>query len=327
VSVPLFERGPNTSAYTGSSSQATVSKELDHQSLDLTTVRYTSENLKTARVPPDTHGEHVKGEHDGRALTRWTSGKILPKAQTKDLQVKQKYQHSDAGTFATVVLAQRWLSRLQLQYTHPITRSLQQASEISYRQQRFIPESRIRDIVHEKVVQTNLFKSHSTMGKPSRTLQTMVIPGDYMSYRKILAILYLMKRPSKIRLFVQSGLCDEHLPLKKIQGPKDVDRATTMTSRRMQKSPSIRFKRLDDADEFLDRQWWVLAPIFDRPSEGVSHKDLECEAVLPFLSETMIAKEGGSSQVFKAKIHPDHHRLSQSDVSAILLQLYDVKKS
>jgi hypothetical protein len=319
--VPLFQSGPDV--YAEVKSQAKVPGDLDHRSSKPATLRYNSSILEIDQVPPNTPANDFKNRHDGRVRI---SRKILRTEQTKDIPLKQEYMRSDAGAFATVVLAQRWLGKLRLQYPHPMTRNLQQASETSYDLHKFIPDSRVRDIIRDKDIQTELSKSNKSMRKPTRMLKTPVVPENYASYRKILAILYLMKRPSKIRLFVRSRLCDDHLPLKKTLDPSGVDHVATLTSRRMLESPCIKFKRKDDAEEFLERQWSVLAPVFDRPAGIVSHKDLEPEVVLPFLSETTIAKVGGSSKVFKAKIHPDHHHLDLSEVSTKSIHVYEAKR-
>jgi hypothetical protein len=322
VSVPLFKFSPDSYAST-EGSKKTVSRGLAHRSSDATSLPCSSSDVKTGPFAPDGHPNEVKDRHDGTTIAKLAAEK---RAQKKDFSLKQQYIQSNFGTFAAIVLAQRWLGKLRLQNPHPITSELQQASEISYHQRRFIPESRIRDIVRDEVIQAELSKSNKPMYKPSRMMRAPVVAKDYALYRKILAILYLMKRPSKIRLFVKSGVCDKHLPLKEIQHPVGHNRSVTLTSLNIPESPRMEFKRPEDADEFLQRQWSVLAPVFVGSDKAVPHDNLEHEMILPFLSETTIAKEGGSSKVFKAKIHPDHHRLSQKDVSLDLTS-YATQKS
>ncbi|CAN9095128.1 unnamed protein product [Alternaria alternata] len=298
LSVPLFSQG-----------------DLVHRPSGAASLRWSSSSLKTAQSVADGYTKEVRDFN----IARGTAEKI---EQTKDSFVKQRHAQPDSGTFTAVVLAQRWLGRLRLQDPHPMTRKLQQASQTSYRQQKFIPESQIRDIVQDEVIQAELSKSNKSVGKPSRMLKAPVVSKNYESYRKILAILYLMKRPSKIRLFVKAGLCDDQLPFKKAQHLGRFDRSATLTSRNTPGSANIKFTRPEDADEFLDRQWSVLAPVFSGSDGIVPHDDFECESILPFLPETTIAKEGGSSKVFKAKIHPDHHNLCQPKGG---LNIYAVK--
>jgi hypothetical protein len=307
MSVPLFGSGSDTYAYVGVSSQTTASGDLARGPSGAATLRWSSSDLKTA---PSASNGHIKDTKDA-IISRRTAGKT---EQTKASSLKQRHVQPDSGTFTAVVLAQRWLAKLGLQDPHPMTRKLQQASQSSYHLRKFIPESQIQQIVQDQVIQAELYKSNKSIGKPSRMLKAPVVSKDYASYRKILAILYLIKRPSKIRMFVKVGLRDCHLPLKKTQHPSGTDRSVTLTSQNTPEAPGVRFVRGEDAEEFLERQWSVLAPVFVGSHETVPHIDLEDNSILPFLSETIIAKEGGSSKVFKAKIHPDHHHLSETDV-------------
>ena len=143
-----------------------------------------------------------------------------------------------------------------------------------------------------------------------------IVAEECASYRKILAILHLMKRPSKIRLFVKSGVCDSDLPLADASvstGP------SVFYGLRSEKSGSlVRFKKRADAKEFLERQWSVLVPFF-HCSDGthVPHHDFESEVILPFLSHEETAKEGGSGKVYKIEIHPDHHSFKKQKVSSM----------
>ncbi|CAN9083314.1 unnamed protein product [Alternaria alternata] len=315
LSVPLFSQGSDTYAYAKFSPLTRPLGDLVHRPSGAASLRWSSSSLKTAQSVADGYTKEVRDFN----IARGTAEKI---EQTKDSFVKQRHAQPDSGTFTAVVLAQRWLGRLRLQDPHPMTRKLQQASQTSYRQQKFIPESQIRDIVRDEVIQAELSKSNKSVGKPSRMLKAPVVSKNYESYRKILAILYLMKRPSKIRLFVKAGLCDDQLPFKKAQHLGRFDRSATLTSRNTPGSANIKFTRPEDADEFLDRQWSVLAPVFSGSDGIVPHDDFKCESILPFLPETTIAKEGGSSKVFKAKIHPDHHNLCQPKGG---LNIYAVK--
>jgi hypothetical protein len=197
----------------------------------------------------------------------------------------------------------------------PIPELLLNASVISYYQLRFIPERQIWNIVRDDVIQAELHRSNRPVGKPWRILKAPIVTEAYGSYKRVMTILFLMKRPSKIRLFVKSGLRDDHLPFKKTQLPGVANRSVALTSRNVPRAPSMEFAKPEDADEFLDRQWLVLAPMFSQSDGIIRHYDFEQETILPFLPETTIAKKGGSSKVIKAKIHPDHHNLSQAKVS------------
>ncbi|KAL1799028.1 hypothetical protein ACET3X_003065 [Alternaria dauci] len=214
LSVPLFSPGSGTYAYAEVSPQKQALGDLGHRPSGAASLQWTSSNLKTAQFVANGHNKDVKDA----TITKRTTNRI---EQTRDRFVKQGGVQPDSSTFTAVVFAQRWLGKLRLQDPHPITRKLQQASQTSYQQQKFIPETQIREIVRDEVIQDELFKANKSIGKPSRMLKAPVVSQDYASYRKILAILFLMKRPSKIRRFVKAGLCDNHLPFKKAQHPDE----------------------------------------------------------------------------------------------------------
>jgi hypothetical protein len=167
----------------------------------------------------------------------------------------------------------------------------------------FIPNKQVEKLVTQDAVQFELSKANRSMTKISRLMKPPIVAEECASYRKILAILHLMKRPSKVRLFVKYGVCDSDLPLEEVPCP-------TFCELRSPKSGlAVRFQKRADAKEFLDRQWSVLVPFF-HGSDGrhiPPHRDFGSEDILPFLSYEEAAKGGGSGKVFKVEIHPDHH--------------------
>jgi hypothetical protein len=123
-----------------------------------------------------------------------------------------------------------------------------------------------------------------------------------------------MRRPSKIRLFVNDGVCNSDLPLQ--EAPCPTASRSFCELRNPQSGSSVRFKKRADAKEFLERQWSVLVPFF-HGSDGthIPHRDFGPEDILPFLSHEEAAKEGGSGKVFKVEIHPDHHSFQKVRLS------------
>jgi hypothetical protein len=131
----------------------------------------------------------------------------------------------------------------------------------------------------------------------------------------------LMKRPSKLRYFVESGVCDTHLPLDRVTYPKtsgELVDSFELRSRCDSNAPTVRLKRDDDMIEFEEKQWIVLAPIIEGANgTRVPHRKFYAETVLPYTNRTHAIKKGGFGEVFKAEIHPDHHSLTASVVSAL----------
>lgn len=197
--------------------------------------------------------------------------------------------------------------------TSQIPNRLREARRRSYLRRYFLPEVEIEKIVTSAVVQQEL--SNSNYSKFGRIGKQRLSIEDGTPYMKILTVLYLMKHPSKIRLFIKSGVCDKHLPLEKDPHSDRPDGSYSLISRHDPKAGPISFKRQDYADDFLEHQWSVLVPIFiGADGAAIPHADLDSETILPFLIYTEVPKRGGSSRVFETEIHPEHDRLDNVKV-------------
>jgi hypothetical protein len=200
--------------------------------------------------------------------------------------------------------------------TAKITKKLRKATVRSYHYHtKFLPKSQLKEIVTDAAVQFELFKPNNSVTKIWTKSKAPQHPKWNESYQKIFAILCLMKRTSKLKYFVEVGVCDAHLPLDKVSYKSGG--YCGLRSRRNSHAPTVRIRRDEDVDEFSDMQWGVLAPFFNG-SDGtyIPHSDLEDRTILPFLSMEAV-KKGGSSKVFKVLIHPDHHSLTKSGVCTL----------
>lgn len=196
-----------------------------------------------------------------------------------------------------------------------LRRKLSAATVKNHRQQRFIPDSKLREIVATETVRMELEKSNYSNVLRIRTSPVTI--EDVSQYQKILAILYLIKLPSRIRKFVKYGVCDKHLPLIKCESSKKKG-SSYLRSAHDCTAPTIRFKR-DYSDDFLENQWRVLAPIFPGSSgDSIVHSSAMPGSFLPFLSHDRVRTQGGYSDVFKTEIPPDHHKFGNSNVSCII---------
>jgi hypothetical protein len=116
----------------------------------------------------------------------------------------------------------------------------------------FIPNKQVEKLVTNDAVQFELSKANRSMTKISRLMKPPIVTEECTSYRNILAILHLMKRPSKIRLFVKYGVCDSDLPLEGVPcstGPRSFCELKNPKS-----GSSVRVNKRADANELLDRQ-------------------------------------------------------------------------
>ncbi|CAO2649035.1 Nn.00g099840.m01.CDS01 [Neocucurbitaria sp. VM-36] len=202
--------------------------------------------------------------------------------------------------------------------TAQITRKLKKATVRSRHYHiKFLPTSQLANIVTDDAVRNELIKRKHSISNLWKRPKAMMLPEQNGSYRKIFAVLCLMKRLSKLRFFVECGVCDTHLPLDKVSLSDSSGKHFGLRSRLDTAAPMVELRREDDIDEFVERQWSVLAPYF-AGSDGthISHSDLQPETILPFLNCTDTVKVGGSGRVFKAEIHPDHHSLSKPEALA-----------
>jgi hypothetical protein len=135
------------------------------------------------------------------------------------------------------------------------------------------------------------------------------------AYRRILAVLYFMKQPTKLRRFMESGVSDLHLPLRVAENSggkalvcaspieEDIKSSATIAEQRI-----VRLKKREDAEEFCDRQWTVLAPVFTRSeAEPIPHRCMIEKMVLPFKSAVRSDRRGSFGEVSHVEIHPDHY--------------------
>ncbi|KAK0719385.1 kinase-like domain-containing protein [Lasiosphaeris hirsuta] len=153
--------------------------------------------------------------------------------------------------------------------------------------------------------------SHFEATASTRTVRRLRPPEDE-SYRKILAILILIDRPSRIRDFVEEEVCDADLPLEKF--PSSGKLSSHWELRRRDGKAALkcfnkkRKWRQSTLRKFEAAQWIVLAPYLGQDSRKVALRyKIPDSAILPFTTWKRISSSGGFSKVFEAEIHPDHH--------------------
>ncbi|KAK3331410.1 hypothetical protein B0H66DRAFT_636270 [Apodospora peruviana] len=199
----------------------------------------------------------------------------------------------------------------------------------------FLPEGQIVKLINEESVKLELKEFQRSMGKrilnralglgiPSRLSDTELddeaarLCGNrpsapdmnHKSYRKILAILLLIDRPSRIRLFVEEGVSDNDLPLELIRYKNSYDlRIKERLDEKLQ-CFKVRGKRWRSSTlvSFERYQWALLAPFFGQYNRKLPpHFKVPPQAVLPFTTWEDIRRQGSYGRVYKAEIHPDHH--------------------
>ncbi|CAM1502342.1 Fc.00g043260.m01.CDS01 [Cosmosporella sp. VM-42] len=136
-------------------------------------------------------------------------------------------------------------------------------------------------------------------------------PRQEVSFRKIFAILLLIGKPSKIVRFVEEGVSDDKLPLAKVTR-EHWRNSIDLHLKGFPEMPLRCFEALSRSQvvHFEKLQWSMLAPCFVLDAEWprqVRHYDFKPDEIMPFTLWKQFGNSGGYGQVFKTKIHPDHH--------------------
>lgn len=136
------------------------------------------------------------------------------------------------------------------------------------------------------------------------------------SYRRLFAILLLIEQPYEIWQFVKEGISDADLPFMIFQAGNKI----TLVRNRAE---GIRINCISDwrestIDRFYEKQWSVLAPVFERALEEkrVQHYEFDDKIKLPFTywKRLQRASPGVSCVMYKAIIHQGHHNFGPSQV-------------
>lgn len=202
----------------------------------------------------------------------------------------------------------------------------------------FLPESRLWEIVHSRAVENEISRCYRRDAQFKRligrrdgntddkkSLQAYTRYADQVcpaceeatkanhrqstGYRKIMAILTLMDASLNIRLFVEMGVCDENLPLIMSNHPQN-SRAFTLYRVEDLKTPLRCVRNWGQANiaRFEELQWTMLAPCFSHGTR--KNVPLQCigpKYIMPFTLWEKQSIQGRSGQIYKVKIHSDHH--------------------
>lgn len=162
---------------------------------------------------------------------------------------------------------------------------------------KFVPRTRFEVVLGGETAIRDFFK----------TLKQPITPAIQHRLQAILVVLCLMGRPTKIKLFVESGVFDTDLPLVECPCLTGANGAKILQSRRTTSGPYVHFKKPADAEDFLRKQWSVLAWEFPNFDGIVHHTDLEDGMILPYLTQKHVSRPGGFGDVYRVEIHPDHY--------------------
>ncbi|KAH7127203.1 kinase-like domain-containing protein [Dendryphion nanum] len=162
--------------------------------------------------------------------------------------------------------------------------------------QKFLPVDFIEQEITEEAIKNELRRKWS--------LSNRALPGRIISEdaRKVFTILVHIGEPAAIKDLLAEGLNDGHLPLRVSPTGRNDNTLVSHDERKTFTSFS-RWKTEQRVTDFVDKQWLVLAPVFDSTGR---HLKLESSCPLPFKAMEEV-KGDYSSVVRKSEFHPAHY--------------------
>ncbi|KAI9151988.1 Cyclin-dependent kinase-like 4 [Paramyrothecium foliicola] len=176
----------------------------------------------------------------------------------------------------------------------------------------FIPLDKIDSIITRDSIRNEIFETPELLGLFADYGDNLIdnILGfdstvDHATKKtRIFAILALIGCVRKISHFLDGSINDDILPIS-IDSITN-ERTPCVLAQDRTTSLASYFGSWDQSDieAFERQQWLVLAPVFGRDAPFLN---LSTNAVLPFiLDEDFAPRRGGTSKIFRVKIHPSH---------------------
>ncbi|KAK3346550.1 kinase-like domain-containing protein, partial [Lasiosphaeria hispida] len=139
-------------------------------------------------------------------------------------------------------------------------------------------------------------------------------PREIQDSEKTFATLLLIDRPDAVGIFIDRGICDAALPLttgslEDLVGPQS--KAWTI-------QPSIGFEEM---------QWKALSPVFHvaHGRHTIPHYKFRDKDILPFTHQEHFCS-GAHGQVFRVKLHPNHHNFDCISKPGLQTKYFAVKR-
>ncbi|KAJ3542906.1 hypothetical protein NM208_g3850 [Fusarium decemcellulare] len=138
------------------------------------------------------------------------------------------------------------------------------------------------------------------------------------SAHKLFVILVLTKELDKLPRFVEAQVCDRHLPFI-WDGNKLRSRDRQLVSCQPgEERPCFLENEKNFMRCFYREQWQVLVPFISKINNGqVGEYELGADTIMPWTFHKLVGNDSGFSQVFKVKIHKDHHTFDDHEYFAL----------
>lgn len=137
------------------------------------------------------------------------------------------------------------------------------------------------------------------------------------TYRKVFAILVLLKRPQDIRRFIENQVNDDCLPLSSVLRPGCRELIYLCRTESPQEPlPFLKQWPAGDCNEFDQKQWAMVAPYFAKSNKHDQARlyELHEKDILPWTWVDKNHRGGGFSQVTHVRIHERHHEFKDFPV-------------
>ena len=182
--------------------------------------------------------------------------------------------------------------------------SAKMCRSLDSRSRLFLPRNQLPTLVRSSAVATQCHKA-TLPGYDPDNLGVHI----FGSLLRTLAVLILLDKLACISTFVSEGFTDSWLPVRDSYFQKGQE-------------PTLRrcFKNWtkEDIDTFMDTQWTVLSPFFEKSANDVSLYDFDSDTILPFTEDehdgTPNRRAGGYGDVRRVRIHSSHHDFDQDQV-------------
>ncbi|KAK1498983.1 protein kinase domain-containing protein [Colletotrichum cuscutae] len=173
---------------------------------------------------------------------------------------------------------------------------------------KFLPLDTLNRLITEENVRSELARkpprrpriSLTSASEQARTLASRVVTKKG---RKLFVILVHLKKPWDVRKLMDAGLNDDFLPFFRNGQGRNEDQLQSARDARIIFNPPDDWED-QDVDDFIDKQWLVLAPVFGTSG---AHRILDASCPLPLVKVDGTI-HGPGSVVYKTDVHPSQQQ-------------------
>jgi hypothetical protein len=184
----------------------------------------------------------------------------------------------------------------------------------------FIPLDQIDTIVSRESIEKELLDTPRLFGLFAEQGDALVnnilgldSPVSHSTRKvRLFAILALLGCVERIADFIENTASDNILPIYIQDSPSRNEPHVLAKDKTTSLRPCFGLWDRSAIEAFEEQQWVVLAPVFGKNAPFIN---LSPKAVLPFIHDDAdTQRRGGTSKIFRVKIHPSHLQNDSSEV-------------